>query len=195
MKKALLHVVLIVLMALSFASIALANGPFLNVDGVVYTPSQVSGPVNHYTTPDISPSSAFSDRHVWLDNGINNLPCMFGIHWVDNANVLTISHCLEGETSTTTTTPSTTTTTITESTTTTIPEETTTTIETTTTTNQESTTTTIVGTTTTVGDTTTTVRVPEGTLPVTGIGVAGLGLAAAASFLLGAILVLARRAY
>jgi hypothetical protein len=180
MKKPLIAVTVVVLM-LSMASIALANGPYLNVDGVVYSPSQVSGPVNHYTTPDISPSSAFSDRHTWLGHGGEQLPCQFGIHWVDNANVLTVSHCLEGETTTTTTIPATTTTTITEETTTTETHDTTTTTQ-------------PEASTTTIGEeTTTTVSVPV-TLPETGAGQA-IGLLASAMLLLflGAVLITGAR--
>lgn len=111
-----------------------ATTPELNVDGTVYAPSQISGPTVHYETPDINPQAAFSDRHVWSGNGSEHLPCPAGIHWIDNKNVLTISHCLEGEppSSTTTTVPPTTTTS--SSTTTTAPEVTTTTIASSTTT-------------------------------------------------------------
>ena len=92
-------VLLVIGLALGSPLLAGANGaPFLNVDGNVYQPSQTSGPVRHYNTPDTNPGSAFSDRHTWNGvNGADNLPCPNGIHWVDNANLLTISHCLPGE--------------------------------------------------------------------------------------------------
>lgn len=112
-----------------------ATGYFLTVDGVTYQPSQESGPVRHYETPDVEPVEAFSDRHVWTGNGSELLPCPGGIHWIDNESLLTISHCLEVPPSTTTTTtttePPTTTTSTTvpeTTTTTTVPETTTTTV-------------------------------------------------------------------
>jgi cobalamin biosynthesis Mg chelatase CobN len=89
-------------MFLLVAGTARADEPFLNVDGNVYSPTQISGPTRHYETPDIDPTSAFSDRHVWTGNGSEHLPCPNGIHWIDNESVLTISHCLDGSTTTTT---------------------------------------------------------------------------------------------
>lgn len=111
--------------------------PWLVVDGVSYQPTKVTGDAVHFETPDVNPTSAHSWRHEWAGNGAELLPCVGGIHWIDNANVLTVSHCLEvPETSTTTTTvvttttsiPSTTTTTLGTTTTTSTPETTTTTI-------------------------------------------------------------------
>lgn len=135
-------------------------GHTLTVDGTVYLPSQISGPTVHYETPDTNPQSAFTERNTWTGNGSEHLPCEFGIHWIDNHNVLTVSHCLEGENGTTTTTTSTSTTTTTEPTTTTTTTEptttTTTTEPTTTTTTSTSTTTTEPSTTTTEATTTTT---------------------------------------
>ena len=94
----------------------------LRVVGVKYAPTKVvgSGPTVHYETSDlVHPNlskltgSIWTERNVWTGNGSENLPCEGGIHWIDNKNVLTISHCLETPppTTTTTTTPSTTTTT------------------------------------------------------------------------------------
>jgi LPXTG-motif cell wall-anchored protein len=132
----------------------------LTVDGVTYSPTHISGPVYHYETPDTSPLVAFTNKHTWNGvNGAENLPCPGGIHWVDNKNLLTISHCLPWEEPTTTTTTSTTTTTTTEppTTTTTEPPTTTTTEITTTTTTEptttSSTTTTVVQPTTTTTST------------------------------------------
>lgn len=125
------------------------DGYFLIVDGNRYLPSEVSGPVRHYETPDTSPLEAYSDRHVWEGNGSEWLPCEGGIHWIDNANVLTVSHCLDVPPTTTTTTtepPPTTTTT----TTTTQPPVTTTTAPPTTTTSTTTTTTEPPATTTTL---------------------------------------------
>lgn len=166
-------------------------GP-ITVDGVEYAPSKVSGPTVHYETPDTDPQAAFTARHVWVGNGSDNLPCEGGIHWIDNKNVLTVSHCLPTDTTTTTelpttttteppttttvteppTTSSTVTTTVPASTTTTVPETTTssststTTTEASTTTSSSSTTTTAPPTTTTVQQITTTTTLPE--LPATG---------------------------
>lgn len=128
----------------------------LTVDGVAYAPSQLSGPVVHYETPDTSPVAAFTERHVWNGvHGAEHLPCAGGIHWIDNANLLTISHCLPDPTTTTTT----------EQTTTTTEATTTTTTEPTTTTTEATTTTTTVVTTTTLGTTTTTEAVTTTTGP------------------------------
>ena len=102
----------------------------LTVDGVTYSPTKVTGGAVHYETPDVNPTTAFSERHTWEGNGSENLPCEGGIHWIDNENVLTVSHCLEvtpPETTTTTEAPPETTTTVPE-TTTTVPEVTTTTV-------------------------------------------------------------------
>jgi len=151
-----------------FATATLATVPHeLNVDGVTYAPSKLSGPTVHYETPDVNPTSAFSERHVWEGNGSENLPCEGGIHWIDNKNVLTISNCLEIPESTTTTTVVVTTTTVPPTTTTvpptttTIPETTTTTVQTTTTTTPSTTT----STTTVPESTTTTVVVTTTTVP------------------------------
>ena len=134
---------------------AQANGGHtLTVDGTEYTPTKIvgSGPTVHYFTPGVnSVGSAFTERHTWTGNGSGNLPCVGLLHWIDNANVLTISHC-EFENGTTTTT--------TQVTTTTTPEVTTTTqvVTTTTSTTQPTTTTTVPRTTSTTveGSTTTT---------------------------------------
>ncbi|RLB68245.1 MAG: hypothetical protein DRH08_01490 [Deltaproteobacteria bacterium] len=162
----------------------------LTVDGVTYQPNKAvgEGPTFHFNTPDVNPQAAFTDRHVWSGHGSENLPCEGGIHWIDNANVLTISHCLETPPETTTTTEPPTTTTVPETTTTTGPPETTTTQPETSTTTSEP-----PGTTTTKptpAETTTTIPevstdIPE-ELPLTGgslalfaaIGTALLGLGA-----------------
>ena len=131
--KTLLGVVATVAIFLALTGPAQADSASLTVDGVTYSPTKSvgNGPTNHYETPGANPSAAVSDRHEWTGNGSENLPCEGGIHWIDNANVLTISHCLDvPETSTVppqSTVPETTT--IPESTTvpetTTIPEATT----------------------------------------------------------------------
>lgn len=99
------------LMMLASPAMALTQAPGpITVDGVQYAATKVSGPTVHYETPDTNPQAASTERHTWTGNGAENLPCPYGIHWIDNANVLTISHCLPGETTTTTTDPTTTTT-------------------------------------------------------------------------------------
>lgn len=155
-------------LAIPGAALATAGDDFfLEVDGVRHSPTKVSGPVRHYETPDTFPTEAFSDRHVWTGNGSEHLPCEGGIHWVDNRNVLTVSHCLDPEPPTTTTTepPSTTTTVPPTTTTTEPPPSTTTTIPTTTTTTEPppSTTTTTV----TVPPATTTTSTPPSTTTTT----------------------------
>lgn len=78
----------------------------LEVDGVVYLESSHGGAFTfHYETPDTNPTLAFTQRHLWTGNGSENLPCEGGIHWIDNKNVLTISHCLPYTQPTTTTIP------------------------------------------------------------------------------------------
>lgn len=185
-------VAILVLVIMAFAAVASAEPPpVINVDGVEYD----AGPpfeaaVNHFYTPytGADPVSAFTARNVWTGNGSDNLPCLGGYHWVDNENVLTISHCLPEEPTTTTTTtePTTTTTTEATTTTTTVPETTTTVPETTTTTDP-TTTTVPEDTTTTTAPVTTTTKPPE--LPLTGppdwaipaslaaLGLIGLGAA------------------
>ena len=121
--------------------------PIITVDGIVYEATKVSGPVIHFETPGSNPLVAFTARNTWTGHGLENLPCEFGVHWVDNANVLTISNCLGGDTTTTTTSPSSST--LPPETTTTVPSTTTTTVFT------SLTTTTLPATTTTMSETTT----------------------------------------
>jgi len=134
----------------------------LVVDGTSYSAYKVSGGASHFATPDTNPTAAYIiNGHVWTGNGSDNLPCANGIHWIDNANVLTVSHCLEAPPVTTTTIATTTTlattTTTAPVTTTTAPEVTTTTApEVTTTTEPEVTTTTVPEVTTTTPEETTT---------------------------------------
>lgn len=117
----------IVLMLALPATGAEEVGP-ITVDGVEYAPTKVTpGGTVHYETPDVNPQEAFTSRNVWTGNGSEHLPCEGGIHWIDNKNVLTISHCLEVPATTTTTVPRTTTTETPPSTTTTEPETSTTT--------------------------------------------------------------------
>jgi LPXTG-motif cell wall-anchored protein len=120
----------------------------LTVNGQNYQSYKHSGDAIHWETPTPTVESAsFPERQqVWGGNGSEHLPCEGGIHWISNLNVLTVSHCLEAPTTTSTTTTTTTTT---------LPETTTTLPETTTTLSE--TTTTLSETTTTAGDTTTTV--------------------------------------
>lgn len=156
----------------------------LTVDGVGYAPSKISGPTVHYETPDVNPSSAFTERNVWTGNGSEWLPCEGGIHWIDNENVLTISNCLENTTTTTTEPPTTTSTGVTTSTT---PTTSTSTVPTTTT--STTTTTTVPPSTTTTTSTT----IPQPELPFTGsydTMLVGLGLGFA---LCGGLLLLAGR--
>ena len=149
----------------------------LTVDGVTYAPTKTvgEGPTYHFETPGANPQAAFTDRHTWSGHGSENLPCEGGIHWIDNENALTISHCLEVPTTTTTVPP--TTTTEPPTTTTTVPETTTTTEPPSTTTTQPETSTT----TSAPPVTTTTTQPPE--LPFTGpgevllaLGIAGMAL-------------------
>lgn len=162
MKRFLFYAIAAVLLALFVVIMGSAANATTNdsgephrlvVDGVTYTePTKVvgSGPTIHWETPDTNPDWAYSTRHYWEGNGSEHLPCPGGIHWIDNKNVLTISHCLE--------TPGTTTTSTTEPPTTTLPPSTSTTTvpETTTTTKTPTTTTssTSSSTSTTVGPTT-----------------------------------------
>ncbi len=171
-----------IVMMLIGAALAQANGTHtLTVDGTVYAPSKVvgSGPTVHYFTPGATPSVAFTERHTWTGNGSDNLPCEGLLHWIDNKNVLTISHC-EFENGTTTTTTQVTTTTSPEVTTTTRVVSTTTsttsTTQPTTTTTAPTTSTTVVGstTTTTTGDaSTTTTTVRDGSTTSTNLTLCG----------------------
>ena len=134
-------VTLLLALGLSTVTVGAATvGPIINVDGVEYQASKVTpGGTVHFETPDTNPVAAFTVRNVWVGNGSKQLPCPGGIHWIDNKNVLTISNCLEEET--TTTTEQETTTTTEQVTTTTGQVTTTTTEQETTTTGQETTTT------------------------------------------------------
>ena len=148
---------------------ALGSPPEIVVDGVHYSASKVSGETVHYETPHTNPSSAYTDRNVWTGNGSELLPCEGGIHWIDNENLLTISHCLPGETTTTTTSLPTTTTTVPPTTTTsTEPPSTTTTIPTSTTLPPTTSSTTTVPETTTTDPQTTTTETPVGGVPTGG---------------------------
>jgi hypothetical protein len=72
----------------------------LYVDGTPYNHTQESGPVIHFETGPIEGGEdvTFPERdQVWEGNGSDNLPCEFGAHWVSNANLLTLSHCLDGQ--------------------------------------------------------------------------------------------------
>lgn len=82
---------------------AVDNGDQLVVDGVKYSPTKITGGATHYNTPDVDPQVAYTERNTWVGNGSEHLPCEGGIHWIDNANVLTVSHCLETPPTTTTT--------------------------------------------------------------------------------------------
>ena len=147
--------------------------PIITVDGNEYDagPPYTSA-IDHYYTPETNPTAAFTARHVW--NGVNGadlLPCEGGIHWIDNENLLTISHCLEVTPDTTTTTePSTTTTSVGETTTSTSTptvNTTTTTTDPATTTSSSTTTSTTDPTTTTSSSTTTTTTPVTTTVPPT----------------------------
>lgn len=139
----------------------------LKVNGVEYTDTKVSGTAWHFETPaGVVPvlASVAERSQTWTGNGSDNLPCPYGIHWISNENMLTISHCLDASTTTTTAGSTTTTTPRSSSTTTTIhdDESTTTSIDESTTTS--STTSTIIDTTTStiVDDSTTTTVVEVG---------------------------------
>ena len=125
--------VLVLVVLVVFAGTANGTGVenLLVVDGVAYEPTKVSGPTFHYETPDSNPTEAYLTghvyEHVWAGNGSEHLPCEGGIHWIANKNVLTVSHCLESPSSTTTTVPPSTTTSVMETTTTTESPTTTTT--------------------------------------------------------------------
>jgi len=179
----------VIAMSIGIGAAAATPEFLLDVDGVTYSPTKVvgNGPTYHFETPDANPQAASTSRHTWSGHGSENLPCEGGIHWIDNENVLTISHCLETPPETTTTTePPTTTTTEPPTTTTTEPATTTTTVpETTTTTEPEETTTTLPATTTTIPEVET--DIPE-ELPFTGTGeTMALGLIGAALLGLGVL--------
>ena len=92
------------------APLAVVADDVLFVDGIAYDRGEpLNAAVSHYYTPYTGqdPVSAFTARNVWTGNGSDNLPCEGGYHWIDNENLLTISHCLEVTTDTTTTTSST----------------------------------------------------------------------------------------
>ena len=92
------------------ATAARADTPIIVVDGAEYQATKVTpSGVWHFETPDVFPRAAATVRHVWQGNGNDHLPCEGGIHWIDNDNLLTISHCLEVEEPPSTTTPPTTT--------------------------------------------------------------------------------------
>jgi len=185
MKKITLIVVIAALLMLALASAVQASNNWLYVDGALYAPTHVSGPVFHYETPDSNPTDAFSNRHEWTGNGSEWLPCPNGIHWVDNKNRLVISNCLETST-TTSTIPKETTTTENQQTTTTVADTTSTTIrETTTTTVRVDSTTTVIR-----EETTTTVSVPQVTLPYTGMGTAILTGMAISALLAGTLILM-----
>lgn len=143
MKRPLLFLVGLAIGAgLYVAPKALADSHVLVVDGVSYTSTkETPGGTISWETSDTNPTSAlFAERNqTWGygGNGSDHLPCPYGIHWISNANVLTISNCLEAPPSTSTTSTTTTTiapststsTTSTTSTTTTLPATTTTVIE------------------------------------------------------------------
>lgn len=84
----------------------------LVMNGVSYSSYKESGAAWHFNTPaGITPTSAsVAERNqTWTGNGSDNLPCPYGIHWISNNNVLTISHCLSStDTSSTSSAPSTT---------------------------------------------------------------------------------------
>ena len=213
MRKVLSTLAISVALAAVMAPALATTGHTLNVDGVVYTPYKVvgGGETAHYNTPDTNPQSAFSERHQWVGNGSEHLPCPYGIHWIDNKNVLTISHCLEGpdETTTTTSTPETTTTssTLPETTTTssTLPQTTTTSSipETTTTSSTVPETTTTEPPSTTTEPPTTTVpeecvddpntSEDECELPMTGVPLELFGAAGVAALVLGGLALRASR--
>lgn len=159
--------------ALMLGPAAATPGQVITVDGKSYAATKVSGPTVHYETPGANPQSAYTDRHVWTGNGSENLPCEGGIHWIDNRNVLTVSHCLE--TPTTTTSPSTTTTTVPRTTTTTTEPPSTTTTTQTSTTSSSTTSTTVIGETTTTTDPQTTTTQPPGCTPETCLPLTGMG--------------------
>lgn len=119
------------------------TGHTLVVNGTPYDSYQHSGAAIHWETPGGATTATFAERsQTWnsvTGNGSSKLPCPFGIHWISNENVLTLSHCLDDpyptsttgaptSTSTTTTsvapsTSSTTSTTSSTSTTTSTPSE------------------------------------------------------------------------
>ena len=194
MRRAIFIGAVIGLLIVALVSIARADSPTITVDGVTYSAVKVT-PANtiHFETPDTNPSAAFTDRHVWEGHGSEYLPCDGGIHWIDNANVLTISHCLETETTTTTTAPTTTTTVVETTTTTTTP--TTTTSSPSTTTTAPVTTSSSVPPTTEPPTATTPPSAPPPTLPYTGLpdNASGLVLAGLALLSLGGVAVYAGR--
>lgn len=187
-----LSVLCLVLGGLLAPLAAAGDVPEITVDGVVYSATKVvaDGKTVHYETPDVDPDLAFTDRHVWVGHGQENLPCPGGIHWIDNENVLTISNCLP-EVTTSTTLPTTTSSSVITTTTTetTVPSSTTSTVP------EETTTTTTEPTTTTTQPSTTTTQTTPTTLPRTGPINADLAAAFAALLLgVGTFVVLMVRA-
>lgn len=90
-----------------------ASGHQLVVDGTAYDSTKEAGASIHWETYGDPQHAVFAERdQEWYpgDNGSEHIPCDYGIHWISNDNVLTISHCLEAPPSTTgpTTTSSTT---------------------------------------------------------------------------------------
>lgn len=164
-------ILLAVLLVLSAQPSDASGTHQLTVDGIVYSPTQETGGAVHYFTPGTSPTTASTERHTWLGNGSEHLPCSGRLHWIDNVNLLVISHCEETETSTTTTTRPPVTSTTTSTTSTLPPTTSTTTLPPTTTTTevQRSTTTTTdpSGSTTTVPPSSTTIPTPDTSTPTT----------------------------
>ena len=167
----------------------------LTVNGAEYQSYKESGSAIHWETSDTSVTNAsFAERgQTWTGNGSDNLSCPYGIHWISNKNVLTISHCLSAPDQETTTTVEDTTTIVDDETTTTISDETTTTttqpLEVTTTTPEEVTTTQVP-----VSLITAVVGTDTGkNLPVTGQSSGKIALLALVFIGLGAVLVSARR--
>ena len=157
----------------------------LTVNGAEYQSYKESGSAIHWETSDTSVTNAsFAERgQTWTGNGSDNLSCPYGIHWISNKNVLTISHCLSAPDQETTTTVEDTTTIVDDETTTTTQplEVTTTTPEVTTSQAPVSSITAVVGTDT------------GKQLPITGQNSGKIALLALVFIGLGAVLVSARR--
>lgn len=165
----------------------------LTVDGTTYAPTKVTGGAVHYYTPaPPQPTAASSERHIWdPKHGAEHLPCTGRLHWIDNANLLTISHCEEApDVTTTTSEPPPTTTTVPQTTTSTTEPPVTTTTGPPDTTTTEPPTTTVPSETTTSAPTTTTL--PEECdgddceLPYTGFPLTAFALVGGALLVLGA---------
>jgi LPXTG-motif cell wall-anchored protein len=106
---------ILVVAAGGFTSLAASGGAgasdgdhVLNVAGASVNSYKHSGSAIHWETRVIgrSESVTYEERQqTWTGNGSEHLEdCEGGLHWISNENVLTISHCLDDDETTTTST-------------------------------------------------------------------------------------------